>query len=161
MTLSLRELGGKQLPTEVYYLQLIQSETFIWCVCWGFFSWNPLWLIVNSLGKSFQYLLTALFLVLPAIPWEAVIFGTVCATFTDEFSSSLSLLRQKLLWAPCTAVQCSPSTSSTKCVCLSRFPLCCTNLCNPSRPPLHQRCTQQRPNPLRKGEQDTINHRAA
>lgn len=57
-------------------------------------------------------------------------------------------------------MQCSPSTSSTKCVCLSRFPLCCTNLCNPS-PRLHQRCTQQRPNPLQKGEQDTINHRGA
>lgn len=67
-------------------------------------------------------------------PSEAVMFGIVCATFTDEFSSSLSLLRQKFLLAPCTAVQCSPSTSSTKRVCLSRFLLYCTNLCNPSPP---------------------------
>lgn len=89
---------------------------------------------MNSSGKSFQYLLTALLPFYLQFPWEAVFFGIVCAAFTDEFSSSLSRLRQKFLLALCTAVQCSPRTSSTKYVCLSRFPLYCTNLCNLSPP---------------------------
>lgn len=40
-TLSLKELGGK-LPIEVFYLQLIQSDTFIWfACCFDFFILKP------------------------------------------------------------------------------------------------------------------------
>lgn len=135
-TLSLKELGEK-LPIEVYYVQLIQSDTFVWFVC--SLSWNPLWLIVNSSGKSLQYLLTALFLVLSAIPLRSCNFWrSLCHLhrWIQQLSLSLSLFPKAEV--PVSSLHCSamqPKYQQYQVFCLSRFPLCCTNLCNPSPPP--------------------------